>query len=54
MDAAWSVRSDHRRRSANRHARHGERSLPLAGESRARDDAEQAPGDLARLLPRLP
>ena len=37
-----------------RHAWNGERSLSLAGESRARHVAEQAPGDLACLLPRLP
>src|SRR4030095_13409872 len=54
MDTACSVRPRHRWRPANRDAGHGERSLPLAGESRARDDAEQGPGDLARLLPRLP
>ena len=51
VDAGGSVRQSHRRRSDDRHAGHGERSLPLGGQSGARHDAEQAVGDLARLLP---
>src|SRR5215475_10723388 len=51
MDAPMSLRQDYWSRSANRHAWHGECPLPLAGESRPWEDAEQALGDLARLLP---
>ena len=50
MDAGGAFRQDHRGRSNDRDARHGQRPLPLPGESRPRHDAEQAVGNLARLL----